>query len=352
MSKVYTLAELAARLDGVFHGQAEYPIQDFASLSRATETDLAYFDNPALLASLNQTKAGAVLLTAAYLRHCPTHSIVVANPLEKMSMVTRLFQQSPKALEGIHATAVVAPSAIIGQGVSVGENSVIGEDVFLGDGVQVAANCVLEQGVSVGSQTTIHNGVAILQGSKIGQYVAIESGAVLGALPFNSVKMQGRWLHGPAVGGVIIADYVQLGANTVIARGALGDTYIGEGVHIDNLVQIAHDVIIGANSAIAGCAAIGAYTQIGEDCIIGGASCVAAHVHLVDDIVITGMSTVNKSLPKPGVYSSGIMVSEHGQWRRNAARFRRLDNYVTRLTKLEKEWLHSSNEFSEIESRR
>ncbi len=343
MSKVYTLAELAARLDGVFHGQTECPIQGFASLSRATKTDLAYFDNPALLASLSQTKAGAVLLTAAYLQHCPTSSIVVANPLEKMSMAARLFQQSPKAFEGIHATAVVAASATIGQGVRVGENSVIGDRVFLGNGVQVAANCVLEPGVSVGNQTTIQNGVAILQGSKIGQHVAIESGVVLGALPFNSIKMQGRWLHGPAVGGVIIADYVQLGANTVIARGALGDTYIGEGVHIDNLVQIAHDVIIGANSAIAGCAAIGAYTRIGAHCIIGGASCVAAHVHLVDDIVITGMSTVNKSLSKPGVYSSGIMVSEHGQWRRNAARFRRLDNYVTRLTKLEKEWQRDSN---------
>lgn len=343
MSNVYTLAELAARLDGVFHGQAEYPIQGLASLSRATQTDLAYFDNPALLASLSQTRAGAVLLTAAYLQYCPTSSIVVANPLEKMSVAAGLFQQTPKSLEGIHPTAVVSASATIGQGVRVGENSVIGDGVVLGNGVQVAANCVIESGVRVGNQTTIHHGVVVLQGSEIGQHVAIESGAVIGALPFNSVKMQGHWLHGPAAGGVIIADYVQLGANTVIARGALGDTCIGEGVHIDNLVQIAHDVIIGANSAIAGCAAIGAYTRIGADCIIGGASCVAAHVHLVDDIVITGMSTVNKSLSKPGIYSSGIMVSEHGQWRRNAARFRRLDNYVTRLTKLEKERQHDSN---------
>lgn len=338
MSSVYTLAELAQHLDGILYGQAEQLIQGVASLSCATKSHLSYFDNLILLESLSTTQAGAVLLTASHAQHCPVNAIVVTNPLESMAIVAELFVQPSEHLEGIHPKALISSSAIVGCGVSVGANSIIGEGVHLGDHVAVGANCVLESGVTVENHTTIHNGVYIHKGSTIGSHVIIESGAVLGAPPFNSIKKQGHWLCGPAVGGVIIADHVQIGSNTVIARGALGDTFIAKGVHIDNLVLIAHDVTIGANSAIAGCAAVGAYVRIGAHCVIGGASCLAAHVHLADDIVITGMSTVNKSLVKPGVYSSGIMVSEHHQWRRNAARFRRLDDYVTRLTKLEKEW--------------
>lgn len=335
----YTLAELAQHLDGTLHGCANQLICGISSLSRASKTDLTYFDNPALLESLSHTQAGAVLLTIGHLRSCQAiNAIVVENPLLSMMQAAEWFAPPPIEQSDLHPTAFISPTAIIGKNVSVGPNAVIGDEVSLGDQVSIAANCVIEAGVCIGNDSVLHNGVSIHRGSKLGARVTIESGAVLGASPFNSVKKQGHWLAGPAVGGVLIADQVQIGANTVIARGALGDTFIDEGVYIDNLVQIAHDVTIGANSAIAGCAAIGAYVRIGAHCIVGGASCVAAHVHLVDDIVITGMSTVNKSLSKPGVYSSGIMVAEHRQWRRNAARFRRLDDYIMRLTALEKKW--------------
>ncbi|CDZ76777.1 UDP-3-O-acylglucosamine N-acyltransferase [Legionella massiliensis] len=335
---MYTLAELADRLDGCLYGYAEQPIRSVASLSRATKTDLSYYDNPSLRESLIATQAGAVLLTETNAKHCPVNLIVVANPLLSMTIATELLMQVGDREEaGIHQTASISSSALIGSQVGIGANTVIAEEVSLGDGVQIAANCVIEAGVSIGQGTLVHSGVYVHSGSKLGERVVIESGAILGASPFNSIKMQGRWHSGPAVGGVIISDEVHLGANTVIARGALGDTYLGKGVHIDNLVQVAHDVTIGANTAIAGCAAIGAYARIGSHCIIGGASCIAAEVHLVDDVVITGMSTVSKSLSKSGVYSSGIMVSEHQRWRRNVARFRRLDDYMMRLTRLEKE---------------
>ena len=334
---MFSLAELACHLDGNLYGQPKYLIQGVASLSRATKTDLAYFDNIAQLNSLTRTQAGAVLLTAGYVEHCPVNSIVVANPLLSMRLAAEMLTQAINHEEAeIHSSALISPKAKLGSKLSIGANSSIGDEVELGDGVRIGANCVLEKGVVIGKQTVIHNGVYIHAGTKLGAKVVVENGAVLGASPFNSVKVQGYWRTGPAVGGVLIGDDALLGANTVVDRGSLGDTYIGEGVHIDNLVQVAHDVTIGAHTAIAGCAAIGAYTQIGSHCIIGGASTVASHVHIVDDVVITGMSTVNKSLVKAGIYSSGIMVSEHQQWRRNAARFRRLDDYVLRLAKLEK----------------
>lgn len=342
---MYTLAELARRLNGCLHGNAEQPIRGVASLSCATSTDLAYFDNIMMLQLLDKTQAGAVLLAAGHAKYCPVNSIVVTNPLLSITIAAEMLPQA--AIEhqaGIHPTASVASSAVLGEQVAIGANTVIGSSAKLGNGVNIASNCVIEEGVSIGSHTTIHNGVYIHRGSKLGANVVIGSGVVVGARPFNSAKVQGRWHSGIAVGGVVIADYVQLGANTVIARGSLGDTYIGEGVHIDNLVHIAHDVAVGKNTAIAGCAAIGAYTQIGSHCIIGGASCVAAHIHLVDDVVITGMSTVAKSLSKSGVYSSGTIVSEHHQWRRNAARFRRLDDYINRLAKLEREYSNKNKE--------
>ncbi|WED44620.1 UDP-3-O-(3-hydroxymyristoyl)glucosamine N-acyltransferase [Legionella cardiaca] len=334
---MYTLAELAQHLDGILYGNAEQSIQGVASLSRACKTDLSCFNNPSLLASLTTTQAGGVLLTENYLSECPVNAIVVVNPLRSMATIAKMFKPKVKNCSGIHPRAIIAPSAKIGQRVTIGENTVIGADVTLGDDVIIGANCVLEMNVSVGMRTLIHHGVYLHEGTKLGMSVLVESGVVIGASPYNSVKQQGHWLSGPDMGGVFVADEVHLGANTVIARGALGDTFIGKGVHIDNLVMIAHDVIIGANSAIAGCAVIGAYAELGAHCIVGGASCLASYVQLADDVVITGMSTVNKTLTKAGIYSSGTMVCEHRQWRRNAARFRRLDDYITRLIKLEKE---------------
>ncbi|KTD23830.1 UDP-3-O-[3-hydroxymyristoyl] glucosamine N-acyltransferase [Legionella lansingensis] len=332
---MYTLAEVAHHLDGVLHGNPEQPIQGIASLSRARKTDLSYFDHPFLLEMLTKTKAGAVLLTENHIAYSPANSIVVPDPLLSMSIAATLFSAPVVSPAGIHPTAFVSPSAQLGEGVTIGANTTVEEGVVLGDGVVIGANCVLEANVFIDFKTVIQHGVHVYDGTKLGREVIVESGVILGASPFNGIKQQGRWLSGPAVGGTWISDHVHIGANSVITRGALGDTLIGSGVRIDNLVMIAHDVIIGANSAIAGCAVIGANTQLGAHCIIGGASCVAPHVHLTDDVVITGMSTVNKSLTKPGVYSSGIMVSEHRQWRRNVARFRRLDDYITRLIKLE-----------------
>jgi UDP-3-O-[3-hydroxymyristoyl] glucosamine N-acyltransferase len=333
----YTLAQLGHHLNGLLHGNAEQPIQGVASLGRATNTDIAYFDNPALLDLLKTTEAGAVLLNAQYVSVCPVNCIVVSNPLRSINEIVNLFTYPVVSEKGIHPTAIIAPSATIGQDVSIGANTVIGEHTSIAEGAHIGANCWIASEVVIGSDSTLAHGVNVHTGSKIGVYCSIESGVVLGAAPFNAVKMHGVWESVVSLGGVIVGDNVKIGSNSVIAKGSVSDTIIGAGVQIDNLVHIAHDVIIGSHTAIAGCAAIGAFAVIGSHCIIGGACCIAAHVHLIDDVVVTGMSTVSKSLSKPGIYSSGTMVSEHKRWRRNVARFRRLDDYINRLVRLEKE---------------
>ena len=336
-----TIAQLAERLDGVWHGNADHAIFSFSSLTRATPQDLAYFDNTILQHALVATSAGVVLLKAEHKSLYQGNCIVVANPLQAMTQAVSLLEKQQSSILGIDATAHIHHSAQLGKDVVIGAYSVIGAEVELADGVTIGANTVIESKVCIGKASQISHGVKVHSGCQLGANVVINSGSVVGASPFNYLKYHGQWQQGPAVGGVLIADGVHLGANTVIDRGSLNDTYLAEGVCIDNLVQIAHDVVVGKNTVVAGCAAIGAYAQIGADCIVGGASCIAANVRLADDIVITGMSTVSKSISKAGIYSSGTLVHEHKRWRRNAARFRRLDDYIIRLSALEKKLVES-----------
>ncbi|KTD15906.1 UDP-3-O-(3-hydroxymyristoyl)glucosamine N-acyltransferase [Legionella israelensis] len=332
-----TLVQLSEHLGGEWQGNPHIQLTGVASLSQATSEDVAYYDNPVFYPLLQSTKAGAVIVTPHQMSVCPRNAIAVSNPFLAMAAAAELLLASPSHFTGIHPSAKIAESAILGKNIAIAANSVIEHNVQLGDNVRIASNTVIEANVCIGQGCQIESGVFVRRGTRIGQNVRIDSGTVIGAVPFNFSKQQGVWKAGPAVGGVVIANSVKIGANTVIDRGSLGDTYLAEGVCVDNLVQIAHDVLIGANTAIAGCAAIGAHTQIGSDCIIGGASSIAAYIRLADNVVISGMSTVAKTLHKSGVYTSGTLISEHRHWRRNAARFRRLDDYIERLKALEKD---------------
>ncbi|KTC75461.1 UDP-3-O-[3-hydroxymyristoyl] glucosamine N-acyltransferase [Legionella birminghamensis] len=340
MNSSYTLAFLAEYLDGKSGGNPQQPIQGLSSLSRANSSQIAYYNNHLPLILLKNTQAAAVLLTQAVAHHSPVSTITVSDPLPAFQSLRRLFATANESRPAfIHPQTVIADSATIGEGVSVGANSNIAEQAKLGNSVHIGSNCSIANDVRIGEYTRIGNNVSIEEGVVIGSHCIIDSGAVIGAEPFHGYKIRGSWAAEAAVGSVVIDDAVTIGANTVIVRGVAGDTCIGKGVQIDNLVQVAHDVTIGQHTAIAACAAIGAFTQIGSHCILGGASSLAAHLCLVDDVVITGMSTVNKSLSKPGIYSSGTMISEHHRWRRNAARFKRLDDYISRLVSLEKDRL-------------
>ncbi|HAT8573842.1 TPA: UDP-3-O-(3-hydroxymyristoyl)glucosamine N-acyltransferase [Legionella pneumophila] len=337
-----TIEELAKHLNGVWHGHANHAIFSVSSLARASSKDLVYFDNPLLRPVLNSTRAGAVLLKSEHKDWCPVNCVVVSNPSEAMFKAAKILPQPGVIVSGIHPTAQIHKSAQLGQNVSVGANSMIGEGVQIDDNVTVGPNTTIESSVLIGRGSQLGAGAIIHSGTVLGQSVIIGSGGIVGAAPFNCYKEHGVWQQGPIFGGVVIGQRTQIGANTVIHRGSIGDTYLGEGVCIDSLVLIAHDVYVGNNTAIAGCAAIGALVQIGMDCIIGGASCLAANIRLTNDVVITGMSTVTKSIMRSGIYSSGTTVHDHRKWRRNTARFRHLDDYITKLITIEKK-LNNNN---------
>lgn len=338
---MFTLGQIAQLVNGVGYGDAQYAISSLSSLTRATASNIAYFDNPLIKSALEATKAGIILLKEEHRAWCPTACIVVHEPLAAIKQIAALFPQKKKQAF-IHPTATLHPSVQLGGQVCIGPYAVLGEGVVLADGVHVGAHSCVHEFVTLGKNTYLASRVTILANAQIGEEVVINSGVVIGSSPYNYLKEHGHWQPGLSLGGVTIADKVHIGANTVIDRGAVGDTYLAQGVCVDNLVHIAHDVYIGAHTAIAGSAVIGAHVLIGTDCIIGGASCLAAYVHLADDVVISGMSTVNKSITKSGIYSSGTLVHEHQRWRKNAARFRRLDDYITKLSMLERK---INNEF-------
>jgi UDP-3-O-[3-hydroxymyristoyl] glucosamine N-acyltransferase len=331
-----TLEHLAHILDGVGHGNVLHPISNLSSLSRAKEEDIVYFDNPLLKLDLQSTNAGIVLLKAEHLAWCPVNAIVLSDPLAAIKKVADLLPQTTKNVSLIDHSARIHPSAQLGDKVCIGAYAVIEAEAYIESDVTIGAHSIVGPSVHIGKRSYIDSHVTLHKGTKIGEEVRINSGCVVGSSPYNYVKEHGVWQQGLILGGVTLADQVHLGANTVIDQGAVGDTYLAKGVCVDNLVHVAHDVYIGANTAIAGSATIGAHVIMGTDCIIGGGSCIAAFVRLVDDVVISGMSTVSKSILKSGIYSSGTLAHEHQRWRKNAARFRRLDDYICKLSLLER----------------
>jgi len=333
----YSIGELALRINGEVHGEADQKISGLASLSRAQSHQLAYFDNPVRHQLLKNTGAGAVLLQRSALELCPVNAIVVANPFLAMSTLTGYFHKQSTAYSHIHPTAQISPTAELGENVSIGAHTLIGEGVVIGAGTQIGAHCVIEKNTWLGEGCRLRHKVVVHEGVQIGTAARIDSSAVLGATPFNPIKSHGKWVDGPDIGGLVIGNTCSIGAHTVIDRGSVSDTWVGDGVHMDNLIQLGHDVVIGAYTAIAGCACVGAHSTIGQHCVIGGGAAIAANVHLVDEVIITGMSVVHKSLKKPGVYSSGMMIAEHKRWRKNAARVQQLDVHIQRLKKLEKQ---------------
>lgn len=330
-----TVAQLAELINGVWHGNAEHAIFSCASLLRANSNDVACLTHDQLKFQLATTDAGVVLVKAEHAHLCRGTYIIVAEPGLALETLAKILTPDPKTLPQIHPTALIHPTAVIASNASIAAYAVINERVRLAEHVVIAAHTVVDPDVFVGAHSHIGTGVHIHSGSEIGQHVVINPGCIIGSTPFNYVKEHGHWHAGSSMGGVILSDGVHLGANTVIDRGAIGDTCLGAGVCVDNLVHIAHDVFIGAHTAIAGCAAIGAFTVIGADCIIGGASSIGASIHIADNVVITATSSVSKSINKAGIYTSGTLAHEHSRWRRNAARFRRLDDYIIRLNALE-----------------
>jgi UDP-3-O-[3-hydroxymyristoyl] glucosamine N-acyltransferase len=337
MRTSYSLFELAEQFQLQLHGDGQRQIDGVGTLADANASQLAFLSNRKYTAQLAKTRAAVVILSAGDLAACPTAALVAEDPYVAYARIAALFERVPLATPGIHASAVVAHSAQVSASASIGPGCVLGERVSIGAGVVLGPLCIIGDDCSIGDGSRLVARVTLVTRVHVGCRVLIHPGAVLGADGFGLAFDRDHWIKLPQLGGVRIGDDCEIGANTTIDRGALEDTVLEEDVRLDNQIQIAHNVHIGAHTAMAGCAAVAGSARIGRYCMIGGNAGVLGHLQLADRVTITAKSLVTHSIREPGEYSSGVPLQDSRQWRRNATRFKHLDEFARRLSALEKD---------------
>ena len=328
----YTLKALADLLDLELVGDANKRITGLATLPSADAGQLSFCTNKRYRKFLGTTKAGCVLLHSADKKLFAGNSLYADDPYLVYARLTGLFAgDAGRKTSTVHPGATIAADAQLGDNVFIGANVVIESGCVIGPGTQIHPGCYIGENVTIGADTVVYANVSIYHQVSIGDQCILHSGCVVGADGFGFAPSDEGWQKIHQLGGVEIGDQVEIGANTCIDRGALDDTVIGSGVKIDNLVQVAHNVRIGDNTAIAAFVGISGSTLIGRNCTIAGAVGIVGHLNITDNVHLTGMSMVTKSITRPGSYSSGTGLSETRQWRKNAVRFNQLDSIVRKL---------------------
>ena len=331
-----SLSDLAAHLGAELRGDGGVMITGVATLKDAAAGEIAFLANESYRSQLQDTAAEAVILRPqdADGVHCAT--LVTPNPYLAFALVTQLFDNRPKTAEGIHPSAVVAESASIGEGCRIAANAVIGEHVVLGKGCEIGAGTVVGDHCVLGEDCHLNANVTLYHDVVMGERVRVHSGTVIGADGFGFAPDKGRWVKICQLGGVRIGNDVEIGANTCIDRGALGDTVIGDNVILDNLVQIAHNVRLGDGTAAAAQAGVAGSSVLGRQCTLAGNAGVAGHLELCDGVFVGPKSVISKSIDVPGGYATGTAQMPIGEWRKAATRFRQLDSMARRIQQLEK----------------
>jgi UDP-3-O-[3-hydroxymyristoyl] glucosamine N-acyltransferase len=332
-SSGWPLGELATRCGAQLHGDADCRIYSVAAIDSADDGAITFLSRAKFKHLLASTNASAVILGEDALSECPVNALVSTNPYATYARVAALLNPPVPLKPGIAASAVVDSTAAIDPSAEIGAQVVIGANVIIGANAQIGPGCVLDDQVIIGADTRLSARVTINRGVQVGQGCLIHPGVVLGADGFGFAPEAGEWVKIPQIGSVIIADQVEIGANTTVDRGALGNTHIGHGVKLDNLIQIGHNVQIGPHTVVAAHTAIAGSTKIGAHCMIAGAVAISEHLEIADEVIITGMSMVTQSITEKGSYSSGIPFTDTNTWRRNTARFKQLDQLVRQLKK-------------------
>jgi len=309
-------------------------------LDSADATTISFLSNPRYRTQLQDTSAGCVIVAPAVQDGVRAGGValVTPDPYLYFARLTQWWAARTRAAApvGVHPSAVVAPDAVLGEGVSIGPLAVVESGAVIGHQAVVGAHAFVGAGVEIGEGSRLAPRVTLMPGTRLGARCLLHSGVVIGADGFGFAPTQGRWEKIEQLGGVRIGDDVEIGANTCIDRGALDDTVIGVGVKLDNLIQIGHNVQIGDHSAMAGCVGIAGSARIGSGCTVGGGAIVLGHLALADGVHISAASVVMRSISKPGQYSGVFPLDDNASWEKNAATLRQLHTLRDRLRALEK----------------
>lgn len=330
------LGDLAARFDCNLVGDPDLAVDNVAGLQNAGPSSLSFLSNPRFRKQLAATRAAAVVLRAEDVDESPVASLVSENPYADYARMAGVIHPPPTYPAGIDASAVISPSAKVSPSahiaahVSIGHRSTIGENAYVGPGTVIGPDCIIADDCRLIANVTLVRNVSL------GLRGILHPGVVIGADGFGNAMTQDGWIKVPQLGGVRIGNDVEIGANTTVDCGAIEDTVIEDGVRIDNLCIIAHNVHVGAHTAMAAMTGISGSTTIGKRCLFAGQSGAVGHVTICDDVVISGKAVVSKDITEPGVYAASFTAEPAREWSRKVARFRRLDQLVERIRKLEK----------------
>ncbi|MFT3669011.1 MAG: UDP-3-O-(3-hydroxymyristoyl)glucosamine N-acyltransferase [Pseudoxanthomonas sp.] len=333
----HTARALADRFGLELRGDPDLAIEGVATLARAEPGQLAFLANTRYRGQLADSQASLVVLRAEDAEAAPGAVLIAKDPYTAFAKMAALFDSKPVRTPGIHPSAVIDPSARIAAGAHIGPFVTVGAHSVIGDGCIVGPGCVIGDDCTIGDGSELIARVTLVTRVRLGKRVLIHPGAVIGADGFGLAMDSGHWIKVPQLGGVVVGDDCEIGANTTIDRGALDDTVLEEDVRLDNQIQIGHNVRIGAHTAMAGCSAAAGSARIGRYCLIGGAAGVLGHLEICDRVVVTAMSLVTSSITEPGEYSSGTPLTDNRTWRKNAARFKQLDALARRVLAADKE---------------
>jgi UDP-3-O-[3-hydroxymyristoyl] glucosamine N-acyltransferase len=336
----FTITSLVEQFGGVCGGDPQRRVESFGSLTSAGPSQLAFVAAARYAGDVPASRASAILVNAAVAGQLPDEAArlwVCRDPYLQFARISQFFEaEAPGAPEGgIDHTALVAADAQVHASASIGPGSVVGRGSLIGAQTRIGAGVLIGDDVQIGAGSLVHPGAIVYPGCRLGERCIVHGGAVIGADGFGFARDGSRWIKIPQVGGVSIGDDVEIGANTTIDRGALDDTIIGNGVKLDNQIQIAHNVVIGDDTIIAACVGVAGSAIIGRRCMIGGAARIMGHVTIVDDTVISTQTFVSRSITKPAQYTGYYPMAEHAAFEKSAAVLRRLDGLRDRVRRLE-----------------
>ena len=329
IAPVFAASELAQRFGLELRGE-DRAVHGVGTLSSATAEQLSFLANPRYRGQLGDTAAGVVVLHADEADARTGTALLARDPYVEFAKIAALFERKPVRTAGIHPTAVVDASAQVDPAAHVGPHVSIGARSRIGAGASIGPGCVIGDDCEVGEGCELVARVTLVTRVRLGRRVLVHPGAVLGADGFGIAMDRGHWIKVPQLGGVLVGDDCEIGANTTIDRGALGDTVLEEDVRLDNQIQVGHNVRIGAHTAMAGCSAVAGSASSGRHCLVGGGAGILGHLEVCDRVVITAMSLVTHSIREPGEYSSGTPLMDNRSWRKSAARFKQLDDIARR----------------------
>jgi UDP-3-O-[3-hydroxymyristoyl] glucosamine N-acyltransferase len=335
----YKLSELVARFGGELIGD-DIMVSGVAPTNLAKLGQLTFLADAKYKKDLLTTTASAVVLLAKDAENVTNlPQVINNNPYWFFSKVSQLFNPRRLLKNGIMASVVMGEMVDVGENPSIADYVVVGDNVVIGNNCQIHSHVVLGNNIKIGENVTIYPNVTIYDNITIGDNCVLHSGAVIGADGFGNAQGNDKsFTRIPQIGGVIIGNDVDIGANTTVDCGTFSPTIIEDGVKIDNLVQIAHNVVIGAYTGIAACVGIAGSTQIGKYCQLGGGCLITGHIKIADHTVIGAATGVSKSVTKPDLYFSAYPFSTLKEWARNAVHVKNLHSMYQRLRELEKKF--------------